>query len=184
MSIHSLQSTCPSFARFRQPLRVCYNPIDAARRPGRQLSFSVIQTTLDDLCGSRSEMKFYKLTTIRPCMATRFFAFMQALEVDADDDGVSQRLEFVDETGSRYRIELEVDRTVGYVSFDGTVQSKPNQVIFGHICRFVRFVKKNDLGLRRGKVELAASEGALISDLKWSDAYRHASHAACHPKDH
>ena len=128
-------------------------------------------------------MTFYKLKTIRPCTATSFFAFVQKLGIDATDDGVSMRLEFVDETGSTYRIDFADDRTQGYVSFDGSVLSKPNQINIGHIGQFVRFVSKNNLGLRRGKTELAPSEGALFSDLKWSYAYRRAEHAALNPKD-
>ncbi|QDT64738.1 hypothetical protein [Calycomorphotria hydatis] len=128
-------------------------------------------------------MAFYKLKTLRPCSAAVFFAFLHRIGVVAEDDGVTSHFEFVDGTGSIYRFSLQETRTEGLVSCDATVLSQPNQIVFGHISRFVTFVSENDLGLRRGKVELHPSVGSLFSDLKCSEAFRRAMHSACHPND-
>ncbi|WP_146459448.1 hypothetical protein [Rubripirellula tenax] len=130
-------------------------------------------------------MTFYKLTTIRPCPTDVFLEFVQSRGAVAADDGTSNPLEFADETGSIYRIKFNDDRTAGYVSLDGTVIPAPerNGVAFGHVSRFIAFVAKNDLGLRRNGVEQPAHDGFLLSDIHHCEAYRQAEHAAMHPKD-
>jgi len=128
---------------------------------------------------------FYKLTTIRPCPVDAFLEFVRSRAVTANDDGTSNPLEFTDDTGSIYRIKLVDDRASGYVSFDGTVIPAPEQngVVFGHVSRFIGFVAKNGLGLRRNVVEQPAHDGFLLSDIHHCEAYRQAEHAAMHPKD-
>ena len=120
-------------------------------------------------------MTFYKLNTIRPCSLEVFLEFVQSRGVEATDDGSCNPLEFTDETDSIYRIKLVDSRVKGYVSFDGTITVKPRRLEFHQIVDFVKFCSENDLGVRRGNVEIVGP-GNLASDIFSSEAHRIAIH--------
>ena len=118
---------------------------------------------------------FYKLTTIHPCPTDVFLEFVRSCGSEAGDDGASNPLEFTDHTGTVYRIKFVEDRATGYASADCTITIEPKRLGFEQINNFAKFCSDNDLGLRRGGVEIHGP-GGLASDIFSSEAHRIASH--------
>ena len=118
---------------------------------------------------------YYKLNTLRPCSLNVFLDFVCSRGVQATDDGTSNPLEFTDDTGTVYRMEFGEGRAAGYLNFDGTIVVKPRQRDFRQINEFVQFCLAQDLGVRRGNVEIVGP-GNLASDIFSSEAYRIASY--------
>ena len=127
-------------------------------------------------------MTFYKLTTIRPCPTDAFLEFVRSCGAAADDDGASNPLEFTGHTGSVYRIKFVDHRAAGYASADCTITIEPKRLVFDQINNFAKFCSDNDLGLRRGGVEIHGP-GGLASDIFSSEAHRIASHLSDQMRD-
>ena len=107
---------------------------------------------------------------------------VRELGMDVPASLAGRELRATDAEGSIYALRLLPSELMGYLSLNATVSVVEGAVAFGHISKFARFCLHRNLGLRRHGREIH-SEGELLSDLMNSEAFRLASHAACHPFD-